>query len=319
MTKVDPGESQRRTGLWVAIGLLLLVFGLTIALTLPAYVDRSNPFWFVGMLVIFGGSLALIAMVFSWLGLASREESFALPSGSVRTLLAVGVMVLFSVFGLASISVSDSSYMSRVSDQPIATAVASAASGALEAEIRRYERQGIVVIVENVDGATATATLQLHRLERVKPSETSDMQKQLITALVTLLTSVVSFYFGSRTVEAARDSKDKNKNEQTDAAPGTAPVDLKALGASIDDGSQRLATLQSESAAPGNEAALAAALAALAVDLPGLRDDRTKLEASLANAPKGSAPPADLAAALTRRIEAFGQRLTQAEALVAKG
>ena len=127
MTKVDPGESQRRTGLWVAIGLLLLVFGLTIALTLPAYVDRSNPFWFVGMLVIFGGSLALIAMVFSWLGLASREESFALPSGSVRTLLAVGVMVLFSVFGLASISVSDSSYMSRVSDQPIATAVASAA------------------------------------------------------------------------------------------------------------------------------------------------------------------------------------------------
>lgn len=317
MTKVDPGESQRRTGLWVAIGLLILVFGFTVALTLPAYVDRANPFWFVGMLVIFGGSLALIAVVFSWLGLASREEAFALPSGSMRTLLAVGVMVLFTVFGLASISVSDSSYIIRASDQPIATAVASAASGALEAEIRRYERQGIVVIVENVDGATAT--LKLHRLEHVKPSETSDMQKQLITALVTLLTSVVSFYFGSRTVEAARDSKDKNKNHQTDATPGTVPVDLKALGASIDDGAQRLATLQSESAAPGNEAALAAALAALAADLPGLRDDRTKLEASLADAPKGSAPPAELAAALTRRVEAFGQRLTQAEALVAKG
>ena len=317
MTKADPGESQRRTGVWVAIGLLILVFGFTIALTLPAYVDRANPFWFVGMLVIFGGSLALIAVVFSWLGLASREEAFALPSGSVRTLLAVGVMVLFTVFGLASISVSDSSYMIRASDQPIATAVASAASGALEAEIRRYERQGIVVIVENVDGPTAT--LKLHRLERVKPSETSDMQKQLITALVTLLTSIVSFYFGSRTVEAARDSKDKNKNQQTDAAPGTVPVDLKALGASIDDGAQRLATLESETAAPGNEAALAAALAALAADLTGLRDARTKLERSITDAPMDSTPQAELAAALTKRVETFEQRLTEAEALVAKG
>jgi len=34
----------------VAIGLLILVFGFTVALTLPAYVDRANPIWFVGML-----------------------------------------------------------------------------------------------------------------------------------------------------------------------------------------------------------------------------------------------------------------------------
>ena len=317
MLKADPGENQRRTGVLVAIGLLILVFGLTVALTLPAYVDQANPFWFVGMLVIFGGSLALIAVVFSWLGLASREEAFALPSGSVRTLLAVGVMVLFTVFGLASISVSDSSYMSRVSEQPIATAVTSAASAALDAEIQRYERQGIVAVVEKVDGPTAT--LKLHRVERVKPAETSDMQKQLITSLVTLLTSVVSFYFGSRTVEAARDSKIKDKETQADAAPCTVPVDLKALGASIDDGARRLTALQSEPASTGNEAALATALAALAADFPGLRDDRTKLEASLAGAPKGSTAPSDLAAALTQRVEAFGQRLTQAEALVAKG
>lgn len=317
MLKTDPGETQRHTGVLVAIGLLTLVFGFTLALTLPAYVGSANPFWFVGLLVILGGSLALMAVVFSWLGLASRDEAFALPSGSVRTLLAVGVMVLFTVFGLASISVSDSSYMSRASDQPMATAVAPAASAALDAEIRRYERQGIVAVVETVDGPTAT--LKLHRVERVKPAETSDMQKQLITALVTLLTSVVSFYFGSRTVESARDSKSRDKDPPANAAPGTEPVDLKALGASIDDGARRLTALQSEPASAGNEAALATVLAALVADLPGLRDDRTKLEASLAYPPKGSTAPADQAAALTQRVEAFGQRLTQAEALVAKG
>ena len=40
---------------------------------------------------------------------------------------------------------------------------------------------------------------------RVKSTEPTDMRKQIVTALVTLLTSVVSFYFGSRTVEAARE------------------------------------------------------------------------------------------------------------------
>lgn len=311
MAQADPSESQRRTGVLVAAGLLLLVFGFTAALALPAYVDHSNPFWFVGMLVIFGAALALIAVVFRWLGIAAPDEAFALPSGSIRTLLAVGVMVLFTVFGLAAVSSNDSGFMPRVSPQPIGTAVAPAASAALTAEIQRYERQGIVAVVEQADAASAT--LKLHSVERVKPAETSDMQKQLITALVTLLTSVVSFYFGSRSAEVARDANAK----ATAADPAPTP-DATKLAASIDGAAKRLAALQSDTASPGNEAALATALAALATDLPGLQADQAKIAAALAD-PKTASQAADLLAALNPRVDSYIQRLSAAEALVAKG
>ena len=45
--------------------------------------------------------------------------------------------------------------------------------------------------------------LRLYPVAMETPAASVDMQKQIITALITLLTSVVSFYFGSRTVEAA--------------------------------------------------------------------------------------------------------------------
>ena len=322
------GESQRRTGLWVAIGLLLLVFGFTVALTLPTYVNRSNPFWFVGMLVIFGAALSLIAVVFRWLGLASRDEAFALPSGSVRTLLAIGVMVLFAVFGLDAVSVSDDSLTHRLSDQPMATATAPAAPALLDAEIKRYERQGMAVVVDSV--GAASAALKLYRIDRVKPPETTDMQKQVLTALVTLLTSVVSFYFGSRSVEAARDSKDKAAAGAGGTGGGTggggltAAVDaqIKRIDSAIADGSQRLAALQAEPAATGNEVALATALALLAAQAPALGADRSKLGALLADVRAGGAQGTavdEALVALQQRVDAFTQTLAEAEALVAKG
>lgn len=313
MSKADPGESQRRTGLWVASGLLLLVFGFTAALALPAYVDHSNPFWFLALLVIFSAALALIAVVFRWLGMAAPDEAFALPSGSIRTLLAVGVMMLFVVFGLAAVSVNDSGFLSRVSEQPIATAVAPAASAALDAEIKRYESQGLAVVVEQADGASAV--LKLHRIERFKPTETSDMQKQLITALVTLLTSVISFYFGSRSVEAAIN---RDPAPSPAPAPPPTPADAKKVAAAIDDAATRLAALQAEPAADGNADALAAALPALATDLAALQADQARLRTALADTGDGS-KAASLAAALSPRVDALVQRLVAAEALVAKG
>jgi len=317
MATADPGESQRRTGVWVASGLLLLVFGFTAALALPAYVDHSNPFWFLALLVIFSAALALIAVVFRWLGMAAPTEAFALPSGSIRTLLAVGVMMLFVVFGLAAVSINDSGFVSRVSEQPIATAMAPSASAALAAEIQRYERQGIAAVVEQADASSAV--LKLHRIEHYKPAETADMQKQLITALTTLLTSVISFYFGSRSVEAVRSAIKRDSAPSPSPSPSPMPSpDAKTLDAAIDDAASRLAALRSETAAAGHEAALAAALPALESDLAGLRADHAKLQAALATA-GGGTQAAAMGGALAARVDAYVQRLAASEALAAKG
>src|SRR5262249_38490144 len=114
-SRVD--ADQRRTGLTVAAGLLLLVFGIAAALACPAFhLERNNPFWVIGMLVIFAAALSLITIVFSWLGLGAPSEAFGLPPGSIRTLLAVGVMVLFAVFGLAAVSLSKDGLVHRTGD-----------------------------------------------------------------------------------------------------------------------------------------------------------------------------------------------------------
>ena len=320
MNEVDStlGESQRRTGVWVAVGLLLLVFGFTIALTLPAYVDRSNPFWVVGMLVIFGAALSLVAVVFRWLGLASRDEAFGLPSGSVRTLLAVGVMVLFAVFGLQAVSSNPTGLQSQLGAQDMGTAVAPAASAALQAEIKRLQEQSMAVVVEAINGERAT--LRLYRIDRARPPATVDMEKQLLTALITLLTSVVSFYFGSRSAEAAREL---GRDKADGGAQLTAvESDVRALDETVADQLRRHAALQSEATAPESAAALATALAALAAEAPAITEARKKLDPLLVEARAGGAQTNALIEALKalqEKVSTFGTRLREAEALVAKG
>ena len=229
-------------------------------------------------------------------------------------------MVLFAVFGLEAMSVSKSSFVRKVAEQPIATAVAPSGGAALAAEIKRYEDDGMAVVVESVNGPTAT--LRLYRVEQTRPSETTDMQKQIVTALVTLLTSVVSFYFGSRSVEAARD-KDRAKDKDTDTgALATIDAALAQLDKDIATGKERLSALQSETAAPGDEAALAAAMAVVVAEAPAIDADRVKLGAALADLQAGNGQRADVIealAALRKRADAYMQRLSDAETLVAKG
>ena len=325
MTPLSNEAQQARTGILVATGLLLLVFGFAILLALPDIVLHSNPVWFIGLLIIFGASLALIAVVFRWLGLQAPGEAFGLPSGSIRTLLAVGVMVLFAVFGLAAISTDEG--WKGPADEPLkTTAVVTGDAAAVQAEIKRYKALNIAAVPAS--GSASGAELKLYPMKSFKSQEAIDLQKQIITALVTLLTAVVSFYFGSRSAEAALGSKDKGKpkdaagdaNAGTDPKPGTTPVDLKALDASIAASATRLAALQSDTAPPGNAATLATALEGLSAEMQGVRDDRTKLDAALADAATNNTPPPAVAAtALGERVDALDQRLAVAEALVAKG
>jgi len=323
-----PSAGARRAGFWVSVGLLVLAFGFTMALMVKPFIDHSNPFWFVGLLVIFGAALSLIAVVFQWLGLAYRDEAFGLPAGSVRSLLAIGVMVLFTVFGLVAVTVDESNFSSRVADQAISSAVAPADPVALAAEVKRYERQGMAVVVESV-GASG-ATLKLYRVERAKPTETSDTQKQVLTSLMTLLTSIVSFYFGSRTSEAARSANDKPG--QRDAAPDNTPnvtvtsgsvhADVRTLDEDIAACRERLGSLRAETATEGHEQAFATVLGTLESEAPAIDAERTKLSALLADGGNGSAQAAIMNAALSdlrKRVTTFAQRLADAESLVARG
>src|SRR6218665_1850503 len=138
---------QRATGITVAVGLLVVVFGFSGILSFePDHLPKSNPVWFVGMLIIFAAALALISVVFRWLGLANPAEAFGLPTGSVRALLAVAVMVLFAVFGLAAIG-GDDKAPKTPAERLLSTAVVATASA--DDEIKRYAAMNIAAIRES--------------------------------------------------------------------------------------------------------------------------------------------------------------------------
>jgi len=310
-TPANVEKNQRATGLMVAAGLLVLVFGFSALLSLsPAdHLQRSNPIWFIGMLIIFASSLALIAVVFRWLGLAAPAEAFGLPAGSIRTLLAAGVMVLFAVFGLQTLAVK-----AGLAEKPLGDASFTGTAAELQAEVERYRKIGLAAIVERID--QGNAKLRLYRIEPPKPQETVDMEKQIITALVTLVTSVVSFYFGSRTAEATRDGAGTVK------LPEAAAEEVKRIDTQLDELRKRVADLLDDQATPGNETALASTLSQAQTELKAAEEARARLAAVIKDLGSGdnTAEAASTGAArLTAALATLSQRVAQAEALVAKG
>lgn len=308
----DDARNQRTTGIIVAVGLLLLVFGFS-ALLSAIDLSRANPVWFIGMLIVFGSSLALIAVVFRWLDLAAPAEAFGLPAGSIRTLLAIGVMVLFAVFGLQTVT-TDTSDQRLTADESLGNAVFTGDAKELKKEVERYRKINIAAVVESrsADGAT----LKLYRLEHFKPTATVDMEKQIITALVTLVTSVVSFYFGSRTAEATRDSASGTK------LPPATEDELKRIDTQLTDLRKRITDLHADQATPGNEAALASSLSQADSDLKTVEDARAALDTLVKALGSGGSTPEAASTAVTRLstlLAALGQLVAQAEALVAKG
>ena len=165
-----------------------------------------NALWFVGLLVIVMAGLTFTAMVFGGLGMANKDEAFGLPSGSVRTLLAIGIMVLLVVFGLNFVR-SGTQLFSDVLDIQVP-------ADKLEKESLRYREAGFVPVTVDPGSEAIAATLATSatqampaksampakvRLFRNKlPLEIADLQKQVITAIVTLRTTIVGFYFGSK-------------------------------------------------------------------------------------------------------------------------
>lgn len=197
----DDNKISRRVK-WGVGGLLAICAVLGITLLFPKGTGDSA-LWFVGLLVLTATALTLTAIVFGGLKLNDANEAFGLPSGSVRTLLAVGVMVLFAVFGLKFFANTDGAGESRLGDKPFEQI--EVAPARLAEEIERYKQSQSVLPVVVSPGrpasgadAGANARLNLYLLKPGRPAEAVDAQKQLLTAIITLLTTVVGFYFGSK-------------------------------------------------------------------------------------------------------------------------
>jgi hypothetical protein len=227
-TPVQPSNSVFRSGA-LGVGLVLVALPM---LLLFAGADHLEKVQMVGLplLAIFGimilfGSLALVAMLFESLNLTNPEQPLALPEGSIRAAIALSLIVLFAIISILlfkssagapfelggmteaqrnDIVAKSADRVQKIADAPCAKVPAAGAN--CGADDRRF----VVTLRSGVS------------------SESTDLAKQLLILVGTLMTSVTSYYFASRAQSSATDAATAKSNPPSPApVPALAPAPVE--------------------------------------------------------------------------------------------
>jgi len=210
----------------VVLPSIALVFGIR-------HLDK-HPIVGLPILAIFGimilfGALALISTLFARLHLDDRAEALALPPGSVRAAIALALIVLFALISVMLYQTLETTYKIEGLTEAEKVALVKEPANRVTAVIPRPCPFGPVAASQPVGGnqagsaaAPAVGASDANRssggsaapactpgqfvytvhLRQAPASESTDLAKQLLILIGTLMTSVTSFYFASRAAEA---------------------------------------------------------------------------------------------------------------------
>jgi hypothetical protein len=164
----------------------------------------AHPIFGLPILAIFGimmlfGALALVASLFAGMGLSDPAQALGLPDGSIRAAIALSLIVLFAIISIML-------YQS-IAKPYVITGVSKAA---LDLMVKDDTNHVVAILPEcdakAKDCTACTAPLDacptlLYSVHVLQPQgrESTDLAKQLLILIGTLMTSVTSFYFASRT------------------------------------------------------------------------------------------------------------------------
>ncbi len=171
-----------------------------------------------GIMILFG-SLALVALLFKNLGLTDPKQALGLPEGSIRAAIALALIVLFAIISIM--------LFRTTPGEPF---VVTGLTQEQRNELLIKSGEQVIGSVEACTPAPCPAEA-LRFSVTLRPGiarETSDLAKQLLILVGTLMTSVTSYYFASRSVAQARDDSDK--------PAGTAPAADASLAEAHVDG-----------------------------------------------------------------------------------
>lgn len=156
-----------------------------------------------GIMILFG-ALALVSTLFARLSLSDPSQALALPEGSVRAAIALALIVLFAIISIMLYQSISKPYIVRgLDDEQVSQLV-------------KDPMNHVIAVVPGcaTDQAGATPALSecpanqrryaVHVLHS-QGRESTDLAKQLLILIGTLMTSVTSFYFAARANEPKRD------------------------------------------------------------------------------------------------------------------
>jgi hypothetical protein len=146
--------------------------------------------------------IALVMFTFSVLGLSSAREALGLPDGSVRAIIALMLLVPFSItsiFLYNSIQFRSTNKLEHVTQQEVDALFSHAVvlNKVLDDKSADNKPGGI----KAADNESSEQRYNVTFRELNGPGD--DIAKQLIVMLGTLVTAVASFYFGSASVASA--------------------------------------------------------------------------------------------------------------------
>ena len=182
---VKNNDDERRQGWSLAaaiisalVAIALLAAGLSGSLGTPA------SFTLVGLAGAIGviAALALISIALTNLGLSNKDEALGLPTGSVRAIIAISLIVFFVICTIY--------YFQNIANPTHIL------HGISKAQVGNITANQIIASYPDESG-TYTVVLQM-----VPSQAATDFAKQIMTTLSTLVVAVSAFYFGTRTAAA---------------------------------------------------------------------------------------------------------------------
>lgn len=141
----------------------------------------------LGIMILFG-ALSLISTIFEQLGLANKDEALALPPGSIRAAISLSLIVLFALISIML-------YQSVADPYEIPNLTIEQKNMMLSEPINRI----MAVIPQKCPQPSCLQSLYTVHLVQPQNKDSTDLAKQLLILIGTLMTSVTSFYFGART------------------------------------------------------------------------------------------------------------------------
>lgn len=183
-------------GVVVAIALIWILYLVTSVGT----TDTVRTIVGLPLIVVLGVTvllivIGLVAFSFKAIKLANPKEALGLPSGSVRAIIALMLLVVFSIMSIF--------LFNSLSAPPLRTLEHVTQSGLNDMSAR------VMIIQKKAEpapagavGSAAEAVYTVTFQEANGPA--GDLAKQLIVMLGTLVTAVASFYFGASNVASAQ-------------------------------------------------------------------------------------------------------------------
>lgn len=177
-----------------------------------------------GIMILFG-ALALVSTLFARLELSDPSQALALPEGSVRAAIALALIVLFAIISIMLYqSISKPYVVPGLDDEQVSQLVKDPMNHviAVVAECLPSAGGTPVSLSDCPPDQRRSAAHVLHSQGR----ESTDLAKQLLILIGTLMTSVTSFYFAARTSEATRERPGRDDPAGSQPAAGGAAAGL---------------------------------------------------------------------------------------------